>query len=62
MQRSPVVAVLNLPVEDMRWCATCGREECFVAFLEGAAGRIGSCLGCGEISFVPFTRATTEVA
>lgn len=56
------VAALKNPIVWMRLCLICEREERFTAVLECAGGLIGSCLGCGDERFLPFSRATTEVA
>jgi hypothetical protein len=50
------------PLEDNHWCATCERMTIFHVVLECDAGRIGSCLGCGEVKIAAWTRTNGEAA
>lgn len=54
------VAVLERPVEWMRYCEVCDGEKRFVAEMECQSGLIGYCANCGEEGFAPFTRAIGE--
>lgn len=54
------VAVLERPVEWMRYCEPCDGEKRFVAEIECVSGLIGYCANCGEEGFAPFTRAIGE--
>lgn len=56
------VAVLERPVEWMRYCEACDGEKKFVAEMECATGLIGHCANCGDERLVPFTRSTGEAA
>ena len=56
------LAVLERPVEWMRYCEVCESERRFVADMECATGLIGHCANCGEERIAPFTRTTSEVA
>lgn len=56
------LAVLDVPVEWMRFCPSCESVQRFVADREAAIGLVGSCSGCGAELFAPFSRATSDAA
>ena len=56
------IAVLDLPVEWMRFCGHCDSEQRFVAGWICDAGLVGCCAVCGAESVAPFTRMNSEVA
>lgn len=56
------IADLNPPVEWMRFCNACERDERFVANRVCLQGLIGSCTNCGDERIAPFTRTNAEAA
>jgi hypothetical protein len=56
------IAVLDHPVEWMRFCTICAEPRRFVAEAQLLNGYYGECLGCGTKSVAPFTRAISEAA
>ena len=55
-------AVLEVPVEWMRWCAHCESEQHFVAGWYSLVGLIGICLCCGDPALATYTRRNSEAA
>lgn len=55
---APGIAFLDVPIEWMRFCPTCGRETRHIAYCESAAGLFTVCPDCGDDRLVPFSRAT----
>lgn len=51
-----VVALDPYVYRDMRWCVKREEYQEFREFLDGACGRWGCCLGCGEERVVHFSR------
>lgn len=56
------LAVLEHPVEWMRFCEVCQSEQCFVAEFVFANGLFARCTKCGDERVAAFTRTTTEAA
>ena len=54
------VAVLDSPIEVSLPCYYCGKESTFVAEIRLLHGWFGTCLGCGDERFVPYTRSVEE--
>lgn len=54
------VAVLEIPIEWMRWCESCDSEQRFVAGWICDAGLVGCCAVCGAESVARFTRVNSE--
>jgi hypothetical protein len=49
---------LDTPIEWMRYCYCCDREQRFCADRVCANGLVGCCSKCGEERIAPFTRTT----
>jgi hypothetical protein len=58
----PLVAVLDLPVEWMRFCDVCDAVTPCKAELECASGLLAVCQFCGAERVARFTRTNSEVA
>lgn len=56
------VESLLTPVEWMRFCPNCDREQSFFADRVCAAGLVGCCMKCGDERVARFTRTSSEVA
>jgi len=56
------VAVLDVPVEWIRFCYGCNSDQLFVADRVCFSGLVGRCSGCGDERIAPFTRVNSEVA
>jgi hypothetical protein len=56
------IAVLDHPVEWMRFCQRCESEQRFLAECFCAGGLLAHCANCGDAVIARWTRTTTEVA
>lgn len=60
--RVPGVAVLEVPVEWMRFCEVCNCEQRFVADMECPIGLVGRCSNCWDVRIAPYTRTVGEAS
>jgi len=56
------LTLLSSPPQFMRFCEKCDSEQIFMAGWECRQGLLGYCLGCGDESVIPYSRANSDAA
>jgi hypothetical protein len=54
------VIQLDSPIEIMRRCSTCDREQRFMVTAFCASGRVATCVVCDDTVVIPYRRAHSE--